>query len=237
MIIRFPHPNLANEDGIVAIGGELTPPYLLAAYKQGIFPWPISHEMSKVWFSPNPRGIIETSTFKPPTSFKKHFKKTTYQLSFNRKFEDVIRRCSKVHRPNQKGTWITDDLIRGYTELFHQKFAYSIEVWDNDEMVAGLYGVNIGDFFSAESMFSEKENASKFALCALINFLEREKISWVDTQVLSPVVKLFGGKEISRNSFLTKLSMLDWTRRIKFDSFSKRFPQETLQHTIDIGHT
>lgn len=203
--IKFPSPQEADGDGLVAVGGDLEVDMLYEAYSKGIFPWPISPEFPIAWFSPNPRGIIDLKDWHEPLSFKKFEKKTKYKVTYNQDFYNVIKQCAMAKRKNQPSTWITPAIIEGYYQFFLAGFAYSIEVWDEDELIGGLYGVKIKKFVSGESMFSLKNNASKCALKFLIHKMKSEKIDWLDTQMVSPVVKLFGGKEISRDEFLLRI--------------------------------
>jgi leucyl/phenylalanyl-tRNA--protein transferase len=211
--IVFPPVETATEDGLVAIGGDLEVDTLVTAYHQGIFPWPISLDYPLAWFSPDPRGIIELGEVHLSKSFTKFLKKNPYQVTFNQAFDKVIDQCARTYRKNQPSTWITPDIIEGYEKLFKQELAYSVEIWQETELVAGLYGVCMGDFVSGESMFTKEDNASKYALYSLILRLKDKGIQWLDTQMVTPVVEGFGGKYISRPVFLQMLSKKDWTRK------------------------
>lgn len=211
--IVFPSVENSNEDGLVAIGGDLEIDTLLSAYQQGIFPWPISTDYPLAWFSPDPRGIIMLDQVHVSKSFMKFLKKAQYQITFNQAFEDVINQCAKSTRKNQSSTWITSDIIQGYAKLFKQELAYSVEVWRDHNLVAGLYGVCMGEFVSGESMFTTEDNASKYALHGLLMHLKDKKIDWIDTQMVTTVVEGFGGKYISRPEFLEMLSRKNWARK------------------------
>jgi leucyl/phenylalanyl-tRNA--protein transferase len=211
--IVFPPVETATEDGLVAIGGDLEVDTLITAYHQGIFPWPISLDYPLAWFSPDPRGIIELGEVHLSKSFTKFLKKNPYQVTFNQAFDKVIDQCARTYRKNQPSTWITPDIIEGYEKLFKQELAYSVEIWQDSELIAGLYGVCMGDFVSGESMFTKEDNASKYALYSLILRLKDKGIHWLDTQMVTPVVEGFGGKYISRPEFLQMLSKKDWTRK------------------------
>jgi leucyl/phenylalanyl-tRNA---protein transferase len=211
--VVFPPVESATEDGLVAVGGDLEIDTILSAYRSGIFPWPISPEFPLAWFSPNPRGILEFSEFHIPRSFEKFLKKRPFTITFNRAFDEVIRECARIYRKGQPSTWITPDIIHGYQELFKKQFAYSVEVWNDQELVAGLYGVCIGEFISGESMFTKEDNASKYALFSLVEQLQTKNIQWLDTQMVTSVVENFGGKYIPRPEFLQKLPKLNWTRK------------------------
>lgn len=202
----------ANEDGILAVGGDFNVETLLEAYRNGIFPWPISANLPLAWFAPNPRGIIEISELHVPRSFQKFLKKTPLKVSFNQRFDEVIRGCARTPRKNQPGTWITPDLIEGYQNLFIQGKAYSVEVWENETLVAGLYGVIIGEFCSGESMFTKVDDGSKLALYALLKRLSDRGIRFLDTQMVTSVVEAFGGKYIPRENFMKSLEEIDWTK-------------------------
>ena len=222
--IVFPDPELANEDGLVAVGGDLEVDTLVEAYRRGIFPWPLSTwpmnaDLPHTWFSPDPRGILDFSELHVSKSFVKFLKKTPYNVTFNKAFDKVIYNCAEMHRKDQPGTWITPGIIAAYTHLFEAGLAYSVEVWDQDEMlVGGLYGVSMGDFISGESMFMLEDNASKQGLYTLVCHLESKGITWLDTQMVTPIVKQFGGEYIPRPTFLERLNRVDWTR-IRSDIF------------------
>lgn len=211
--IVFPPVDSATEDGLVAVGGDLEVDTLITAYQQGIFPWPVSIDLPLAWFSPNPRGILDIDELHISKSFAKFLKRNTYQVTFNQAFDEVITQCARAYRKNQPATWITPDIIHGYEQLFKKELAYSVEVWDGKELVAGLYGVCMGNFVSGESMFTKYDNASKYALYALLLRLKDRGITWLDTQMVTSVVEGFGGKYISRPEFLARLEQKDWTRK------------------------
>jgi leucyl/phenylalanyl-tRNA--protein transferase len=213
--IIFPPVETATEDGLVATGGDLEVDTLVTAYQHGIFPWPVSLDFPLAWFSPNPRGILVVEELHLSKSFSKFLKKNPFRVTFNQAFNEVISQCARTYRKNQPSTWITPDIIEGYKKLFEQELAYSVEVWQGDQLVAGLYGVSMGDFVSGESMFTKEDNASKYALYSLILQLKSKGIKWLDTQMVTPVVEGFGGKYISRPEFLHMLSKKDWTRKRK----------------------
>lgn len=208
--IIFPPIESATPDGLVAVGGDLKIDTLKEAYQKGIFPWPFSVEFPLAWFSPDPRGIIELNELHLSASFKKFLKKSPYHITFNQQFSQVIKNCATVHRKNQNSTWITPDIILGYQNLFEAGQAYSVEVWNENSLVGGIYGVMIGNFISGESMFSFESQASKFGLYKLLEFLKLKNIQWIDTQMVTSVVSQFGGKYISRKEFLDKLNKVDW---------------------------
>ena len=203
--ICFPPLNEANEDGLLFIGGEATVENLITAYSRGIFPWPISLELPLTWFSPCPRGVLFCENLHINKTTKKFLQKNIFSYTINKQFDQVISECAKHHeyyKNNQYGTWITPEMIQGYRDLHQKGHAYSLEVWNSDqELVGGIYGVNIHRFYSAESMFFKESNASKFALISLINFLRKNKISFLDIQMLTETTESMGGTEISRDDF------------------------------------
>lgn len=214
--IVFPDVESATEDGLVAVGGDLEIDTLLEAYRRGIFPWPVSTypfnaDLPNTWFSPDPRGVLLFEDLHVSKSFIKFLKKTPYTVTFNKAFSDVVKHCAKTPRKDQPGTWITPGIIEAYTKFFEAGFAYSVEVWKEKELVGGLYGVTIGDFISGESMFMTEDNASKQGLYTLMMHLESKGILWMDTQMVTPIVKQFGGVYISRPDFLSFLEDVDWT--------------------------
>jgi leucyl/phenylalanyl-tRNA---protein transferase len=211
--VVFPPVEEASEDGLVAIGGDLEIDTLQEAYRRGIFPWPVSIEFPLAWFSPDPRGVIFFDQIHLSQSFRKFLKKNTFEVSFNQSFKEVITECARMKRTGQPGTWITPAIIEGYLRLHQAGLAYSVEVRDGTELVAGLYGVCMGEFFSGESMFTKADNASKLALYSLMWQLERKGLRWLDTQMVTPVVEQFGGSYLPRPAFLKLLEGLDWTKK------------------------
>lgn len=209
--IVFPPVDSADPDGIVAIGGDFEVDMLMSAYSQGIFPWPVSKQYPRVWFSPDPRGIIDLKRFHIPRTFKKFLKTTNFRATFNHDFPQVIELCSTVKRKDQPSTWITDELKEAYIKLFHHKLAYSVEVWNpQGELVGGLYGVIMGGFISGESMFMLEDNASKFALFSLCTHLKTKNFDFLDTQMITNVVEQFGGVYIPREDFIKRINSLNW---------------------------
>jgi leucyl/phenylalanyl-tRNA--protein transferase len=216
--ILFPPVEMADEDGLVAVGGDLEVDTLIEANRRGIFPWPISTDpvntqIPNTWFSPNPRGILDFQKTHLSHSFQKFLKKNPFNVTFNKAFQEVINKCSSTPRKDQPGTWINEDIIRSYSAMFEAGYAYSVDVWREDKLVGGIYGVSLGNFISGESMFTHEDNASKFALYSLIQQLKLKNINWIDTQMVTTIVGQFGGEYISRPAFLKKLSEVDWTRK------------------------
>lgn len=209
VVVRFPPVELADSDGLLALGGDLEVPTLIEAYSQGIFPWPISKDYPLAWFSPNPRGVLRYENLNIPRSLEKFRKKNKYSFKFNTQFKEVIDKCAELkNRKGQISTWITDDIKKAYTDLFEAGLAYSIEAYDEQsDLVGGLYGVSINGFVSGESMFYEATNASKLCLVYLMEHLHQHGIDWMDTQTLTPVVESLGGEMISRKEFLEMLKI------------------------------
>jgi len=202
--LKFPNSMEANEDGIVAWGGDLTPSRLIKAYQNGIFPWYNKGEPI-LWWSPNPRLIMELDDFKLSRSLKKSIKKFNYK--FNSNFKEVISNCGTIPRENQNASsWIQDEIIEAYENLHGMGIAHSIECYDKDNnLVGGLYGLSIGKVFCGESMFAHKNDASKAAYAILIKHLKKWGYEFIDCQVPTNHLKSLGAKEVSREYFLNKL--------------------------------
>jgi len=201
---KFPSPQSATKEGIVAVGGDLNPLRILEAYKNGIFPW-FNDDENLMWWSPDPRMILFPEKIKISKSFKSFLKKKEYRVSFNENFEDVIESCSNIKRVNQKGTWITNGLKQSFIELHLMGYAHSVEVWQNGVIIGGLYGLDLGNIFCGESMFSIKSNASKVGLYFLCQELKHNNYRFIDCQVPSQHLRSLGAEEISRDNFLKKL--------------------------------
>lgn len=206
--VVFPPVEAATEDGLVAIGGDLQADTILEAYSRGIFPWPLSPEFPLAWFSPDPRGILEFKDMHIPKSLIKFLKKSPFDIKHDTSFAEIIRLCAVVPRKDQPSTWITPDIIQGYTTLFEQGYAWCCGAWIGQRLVGGLYGVKLGAFRSGESMFTLEDNAGKAALLAAAERFQLEGIGWMDTQMVTPVVKGLGGKEIDRKVFLAMLKKI-----------------------------
>ena len=203
-IDKFPSVENATEDGIVAIDGDLAIESILLAYSQGIFPWPINEQYPIAWFSPDPRGILEYDRLHISKSMQKLIKKKHFEFAINRNFKEVIYQCAHG-RPDQSATWITEALMDAYIKLHNRGYAYSAETYHNGKLCGGLYGFCNGHIISGESMFYHESNASKFALINLMKYLHSKGINWIDTQMITSVVKNLGGREIPRTDFLKKL--------------------------------
>jgi leucyl/phenylalanyl-tRNA--protein transferase len=195
---------LESPNGLLAVGGDLTPERLISAYSQGIFPW-FSDDEPIMWWTPNPRCILFPEKFHASKSLKKLARKSKYLVRCNTAFEQVMEECSK-ERADQGGTWITDDMKEAYQTLHEQGYAHSIEVYKESNLVGGLYGVAIGGVFFGESMFSLEANTSKLALYALSNFMNSQGLLLIDCQVTSDHLLSLGAEEIDRKSFEKRLS-------------------------------
>lgn len=201
----FPDVSYADKDGFIGISEDFTAEDLLEAYQRGIFPWPWTSQYVG-WFAPPLRSILEFAAYRPSSSFEKFIRRTEFTIKHDHNFEEVIVECARSkNRKKQSGTWITDHIIGGYTKLNRLGFAHSFEVYDCDELVGGVYGVSLGGYFSAESMFYKRPNASKLALHALISFLKPQGLTWIDCQVASPFTTSLGAQEISREKFMELL--------------------------------
>lgn len=201
----FPSALSANNDGIVAIGGDLDPKRILQAYKQGIFPWFESDDYL-VWWSPDPRMVLFPAKLKISKSTKKILKDGSFNVTFNQSFDQVVECCASVKRFGQNGTWITEGLKKAYNLLHKEGHAFSVEVWKDFELVGGLYGIDLGDVFCGESMFSKENNASKIGFIYLIKELTKNGYKLIDCQVPSAHLKSLGAEEISREQFLNFLT-------------------------------
>lgn len=202
----FPDPNDANEDGIVAWGGDLNPSRLIRAYQNGIFPWYAKNDPI-IWWSTNPRLIMELDDFRLSRSLKKSMKK--FQYKFNANFIEVMKQCSSVKRENQNGTWIQDEIIEAYSVLHDMDMAHSIESYQDGELVGGLYGVVVGKVFCGESMFSLVDDASKSAYAMLVKHLKFWGYDFIDCQVPTEHLKSLGAKEVAREYFLDRLKKVN----------------------------
>lgn len=202
--LYFPPVATANQFGMVAIGGDLAVNRLILAYKSGIFPW-YSDDEPIIWYSLNLRMVLFLKEFKMPKSLKSLLKKEIYTVTFNQNFEDVIQHCKTIERTDQPNTWITDAMKNAYIEFHKAGYAKSVEVWKGDELVGGLYGVDLGNIFCGESMFSKESNASKIGLVYLVQKLKSENYQFIDCQMYTDYLASFGAREIPRNEFINYL--------------------------------
>ncbi|MCA1592048.1 MAG: leucyl/phenylalanyl-tRNA--protein transferase [Acidobacteria bacterium] len=203
--VNFPDPRDATPEGIVAVGGKPRPDFLLEAYTHGIFPWPVEG-YPLLWFSPARRAILELDELHVPRSLSRERRRTSLRFTIDRAFDSVIRACAAVKRAHEDGTWITTAMISGYCEFHRLGHAHSVEAWEDDALVGGVYGVDAGGAFAGESMFHLRPNASKLALLFLIEHLRTRGLDWLDIQVMTPHMETLGAKEISRDAFLERLS-------------------------------
>jgi len=202
--ISFPPVSVASSDGIVAIGGDLTVERLLLAYKSGIFPWYNEGEPI-VWHSPAQRMVLFPEKLRVSKSMRQLIRKGTFKVTFNTCFADVIANCKKIQRKGQDGTWITSEMQQAYSKLHELGIAKSVEVWLDDELVGGLYGIDLGTTFCGESMFSTVSNTSKIAFIYLAEKLQKEKYKILDCQVYTNHLESLGAEEIPRTEFLKYL--------------------------------
>jgi leucyl/phenylalanyl-tRNA---protein transferase len=199
--LAFPAPENANEEGIVAVGGDVSPERLLLAYRNGIFPWP-ARGYPLLWFSPDPRFALEPTCVHVSRSLRKVIRRTPLCVTADLAFGDVIRACAAMPRPRQQGTWITRDLQEGYLGLHELGYAHSIEAWHDDQLVGGLYGVALGRTFAGESMFALEPDASKVAFTTLLGHLAMWGFRVVDCQVHTEHLARFGATMWPRERFL-----------------------------------
>jgi leucyl/phenylalanyl-tRNA--protein transferase len=200
----FPPVSQTRSHGIVALGGDLSPQRLQLAYKSGIFPW-FEEGDPITWWSPDPRMVLFLDELVVSKSMRNILNRNIFTVTFNQNFREVISNCQKIKRSGQDGTWITNDMIEAYCKLNELGIAKSIEVWQNEELVGGLYGIDLGRIFCGESMFSKVSNASKVAFIALVNQLRKENYSMVDCQVYNPHLETLGCREIDRIEFMELL--------------------------------
>ncbi|NGM60441.1 leucyl/phenylalanyl-tRNA--protein transferase [Sphingobacterium sp. SGG-5] len=202
----FPHPSLADEDGLLAVGGDLSAQRLLNAYSQGIFPW-YSEETPILWYAPHERFVLYPQKIKISKSMQKAFARNDFAFTTNQLFEQVIYNCSSAYRKGQTGTWIVSDMIKAYIHMHQLGFAHSIEVWQNDTLVGGLYGILVGKVFCGESMFSKVPNASK---AALIYLCQNYELALIDCQVHSRHLENMGAENMSQKDYLALLEQQDY---------------------------
>jgi len=200
----FPPVSEADEDGILAIGGDLSSERLQLAYKSGIFPW-FNEGEPILWWSPNPRMVLFLDELVVSKSMRNILNQNRFRVTFNQNFKEVISNCQKIKRDGQNGTWISNEMIDAYCQLNDEGIAKSVEVWQNDTLVGGLYGIDLGHVFCGESMFSKVSNASKIAFIALVEYLKKENYKLLDCQVYNPHLESLGCREINRDKFMSIL--------------------------------
>jgi leucyl/phenylalanyl-tRNA---protein transferase len=216
-LINFKDPAFASAEGIVALGGRLSTTNLVRAYRRGIFPWPID-EFLLPWCCPEQRAILEFKDLHIPRRLARLQRQKPFRLTLDQAFEAVIVSCARVERKEETGTWITPQMIRAYCELHRQGHAHSVEAWEGDTLVGGLYGVDAGGAFSGESMFCYRSNASKLALLYLIEHLQERGVGWIDIQMMSPHMEALGAKSIDRSEFLKRLELAQNRKTALFTS-------------------
>ena len=199
--LYFPPVEQTSKEGVLAIGGDLSPERLLLAYKNGIFPW-FDDGDPIMWWCPADRMVLFPDEFKPSKSMRNLINKGIFKVTMNKCFKQVMQNCQQVYRPDQYGTWITDEMIDSYTFLHEIGRAKSVEVWLNHELVGGLYGVDMEHVFCGESMFSKVSNASKVAFAYLVQYLKANNYKLLDCQVYNDHLASLGCREIDREDFL-----------------------------------
>lgn len=204
--LSFPPAHLAGPDGLLALGGDLSPERLLLAYRNGIFPW--YEDGPILWWSPDPRFVLFPSELKISKSTKPLLNRNAFDFTINSAFKEVIRRCKNIPRSDQFGTWITDDVEQAYIKLHEMGYAHSAEVWKEEELVGGLYGIRLGKVFFGESMFSKVSNASRYAFIKYVQALQAEGTELIDCQVYSEYLESFGARMIAGREFSGMLKEL-----------------------------
>lgn len=199
--LEFPPVDNATSDGLLAYGGDLSEERLLLAYRNGIFPW-YEENSPILWWCPDPRMVLYPEKLKISKSMRKVLTEERFRLTKNSCFEAVIEQCAKIKREGQRGTWITEEMKIAYIKLNEMGYAKSYEVWEDDELVGGLYGVDLGHVFCGESMFSLKSNASKFAIIKLVEELTERRYKVIDCQVYTEHLASLGAEEMAREDFL-----------------------------------
>lgn len=200
----FPPPDYADPSGLIAVGGDLSSERLIEAYRVGIFPW-YSEDQPILWWSPDPRFVLEIDQFNTSRSLRKTLRRRTFQVTFDRVFEDVIAACAAVPRDDQRGTWITPEMQEAYIKLHGLGYAHSVEAWFEGKLVGGLYGVSLGKAFFGESMFHHKTDASKVALAVLVGKLQTWGFHFIDSQMTTEHMHRLGAREIPRRIFVKRL--------------------------------
>ncbi|PHS63445.1 MAG: leucyl/phenylalanyl-tRNA--protein transferase [Flavobacterium sp.] len=205
--IWFPKPEEADQDGLLAVGGDLSVKRLMHGYRSGIFPW-FEEGQPILWWSPNPRMVLFPENFKVSKSLQKTITKNKYQVTFNTNFSEVIKNCSQINRKGQQGTWITENMKDAYSLLHKLGFVVSVEVWFENELVGGLYGIDLPDkkVFCGESMFSKMSDASKVGFYYLIEKLKTKDYHLIDCQMYTTHLESLGAEEITREVFLSHLN-------------------------------
>lgn len=203
----FPPAELADEEGLLAFGGDLSTERLLLAYRNGIFPW-FSEDEPICWWCPDPRFVLFPSELKIRKSMRTVLNSGALKFSVDKAFDEVIKNCQQVFRKDQPGTWITDEVLEAYTNLYKAGYAHSAEAWKDGELVGGIYGVLLGKVFFGESMFSKVSNASKYAFIKYVKLLQNQNVQLIDCQVYTEHLESLGARMIDRKDFLQMLKQL-----------------------------
>lgn len=200
---ELPPVTLADDEGLLAVGRDLSPERLKEAYYKGIFPW-YNEGQPVLWWSPDPRMVLFPENLKVAKSMRPYLNQDKFQITFNQEFEKVMENCGNVNREGQEGTWITSEIKENYVQLHKEGLAHSVEVWDNKDLVGGLYGIYLKDknIFCGESMFAKASNASKFGFIKLVQKLQKEGVKLIDCQVHTSHLESLGAEEIPRDEFL-----------------------------------
>lgn len=215
----FPHPLLADDDGILAIGGDLNPDRLLLAYRFGIFPW--YQDEPIMWWFTHPRCILYPEKVKVSKSMRPYFNQNKFEVTYDTSFEEVMYSCADITRKDQDSTWINDEMIDAYCKLHEKGYAHSVEVWQEGKLVGGLYGVSVGKIFCGESMFAKVSNASKYALISLCRLLEVKGYDVIDCQQETGHLMSLGAQLVSKESFYNtiKWNLLECDNKEKWKEF------------------
>lgn len=204
--IWFPDVEESTEEGIVAVGGDLSVERLILAYSRGIFPWYSSDRSPILWWSPDPRFVLFPENLIVSKSMRPYFNQNKFKVTWDQNFEDVIKNCQKIDREDQPGTWITSKMLAAYIQLHKKGYAHSVEVWLENELVGGLYGISLGKVFFGESMFSKVSNASKFGFISLVNQLKQKGFLLIDCQQETKHLESLGANAIKRKDFIDILN-------------------------------
>lgn len=202
--LAFPDPHFAAEEGLLAVGGDLSQKRLLLAYSMGIFPW-YSEDEPILWWSPDPRLVLFPDDLRVSRSLRRLIKKGVFSVTMDTAFDRVINECARIRRENDEGTWIVADMNQAYCRLHDAGFAHSVETWQDGHLVGGLYGISLGRSFFGESMYARASNASKIALVTLVEYLKELDFDMIDCQVTTEHLLSFGAEEIPRSLYLNKL--------------------------------
>ncbi|OQY02497.1 MAG: leucyl/phenylalanyl-tRNA--protein transferase [Desulfobacteraceae bacterium 4572_130] len=202
----FPPAYLARFDGLLCVGGDLSPARLLLAYKNGIFPW-FSNNEPILWWCPDPRLVLYPENFKISKSLKKKIRKNYFKITMDKAFQDIIYACAQTRVKKNQDTWITNNMIKAYIKLYKKGYAHSVEIWEHKELIGGLYGISLGGCFFGESMFSKVSDASKIAIAALNTHIKKLKFDFIDCQIPTNHMLSLGAVKVPRNIFLDQIKL------------------------------